>query len=475
MDTHNLKLRHRTWFARVSVPRNLRPLLGKSEVLRSLKTRDLAEARRRRHRVVASINEELSRLAVSATLPKGSVEYVVDVAREQRQTVIDGMQDERAAEAGLDVAVEDYLERQRGEKGFDPHTGDPVLSEAEERALQLAHKVFRGEEMSLLSEQVKKYLKEVQPRITKAGYAQKEKQLNAFARWAGADVEVSTITRKITGRYVADVVQTAELAAKTKKDWIANLTAFGSWLEQYGIIEANPWRNLTRAIRESTRGGKPEPRPYTTEEFAQLVQKLTPGGPLLPLACISAYSGLRIEEIAAMKAEHVTDTALRVMDAKNPNSVRYVPIHPVIAPMVARLLETTNDGHLITGLLPGGADGKRSHYASKYFGDFLRSNGFADTTLNFHSLRRSFAQRCEQAAVPESTAQLLMGHARQSLTYGLYSPGPEFNSLVAAVAKVTYGPTADALVASLAATAAVTQRSRRRPTRGRAEVNGRHR
>jgi hypothetical protein len=53
-----------------------------------------------------------------------------------------------------------------------------------------------------------------------------------------------------------------------------------------------------------------------------------------------------------------------------------------------------------------GADGKRSHYASKYFWDFLGSNGFADTTLNFHSLRRSFAQRCEQAKAPRK-----MSHA----------------------------------------------------------------
>ena len=166
-----------------------------------------------------------------------------------------------------------------------------------------------------------------------------------------------------------------------------------------------------------------------------------------------------------MKADHVTAGAFRVMEAKNENSVRYVPVHPIIEPMVARLIETSVDGHLITGLIPGGADGKRSHYASKAFGDFLRANGFKDTTLTFHSLRRSFTQRCETAGIPESTAKLLTGHARQSLTYGLYSPGPEYSSLTAAMQKVSYGPAADTLVVSLAARSAITKKSRRRRKR----------
>lgn len=58
-----------------------------------------------------------------------------------------------------------------------------------------------------------------------------------------------------------------------------------------------------------------------------------------------------------MKTEHVTTDAFRVMDAKNTNSVRYVPIHATIAPMVSQLLATSCDGFLISGLLPGGADG----------------------------------------------------------------------------------------------------------------------
>jgi integrase len=41
----------------------------------------------------------------------------------------------------------------------------------------------------------------------------------------------------------------------------------------------------------------------------------------------------------------------------------------------------------------------------------------------FHGLRNTFTEAMEQAGVPESTTQLIVGHKRQSLTYGHYSKG----------------------------------------------------
>jgi integrase len=455
MSTSNLKLQHRTWSVRLKVPRALRHIVGKAELFRSLKTRDIREANRLKHRVLADLHAELSRLAVEATLPKDKAEYVLATARTLREAVVNGESTEQNAEAALAHALEAHLRHHGGED-------EAQLTETHLRTLQLAHQVLEHGNVTLLTEAVAKYLREVKPRITGAAYRQKDKQLHAFAKWLG-EADVSTITRKVTGRYVADVVQHADLATKTKKDWLANLTAFGSWLTQYGLTEFNPWSGLTRAIKETTRGGaKPKKRPYTSTELVKLLGLIKPGSPALPLACIAAYSGCRLEELASMQVDHVTDDALRVMEGKNENSVRYVPLHEVVKPMVRRLCETSTDGYLISGLLPGGVDGKRSHYVSKTFGDLLRRNHFAAGEVDFHSLRRSFAQRCEHAGIPQSTAALLLGHARQSLTYGLYSPGPEFGALKEAIAKVSYGETVDARVKALSGHAAVTHRSTRR-------------
>lgn len=467
LDSSNLKRRHQTWFARVAVPRNLQAIVGQTEVLRSLKTRDLREANKRKHRVLAEINSWISQFTANATLPKDSADYVLATARALRESIASGETTEADAEAAFDAGFEKHLESVAKKRGIDPETGDPLLEEQHERALKLAHQVLSRGDVTLLSESIANYLREVKPRITQAGYSQKERQLRAFAKWLKTDCEVNTVTRRLAGRYVSEVLQPAELATKTKKDTIATLSAFWSWLELYDLAELNPWRNMVRLMKESTRGGRAKPRPYTPEEFASLIGKLKPGSALLPLACIAAYSGMRIEEIAAMKTEHLTDNAFRVMEAKNENSVRYVPIHPVLKPIVSRLVETSADGYLVSGLLPGGADGKRSHYASRYFGNFLRSHGFTDKTLTFHSLRRSFTQRCEQAEIPESTAKLLTGHSRQSLTYGLYSPGPEFPALETALHKIGYGDATDKRVRELAASIQVTEKMRRRAAANR--------
>jgi integrase len=462
VDTTNLKKRGQTWYARLAVPPTQREALGKSEIVRSLKTRDIREANKRKHRAIAEMHSWIARQVGEKVLSPNSIEYVTEVARELRDAVTDESITERQAEVALDAAVEEHLAIHAKKHGIDPDSGDPLLSEIHEQAIRLAHEVLTRGDLMLLSEAVAKYLRHVESSITRAGYAAKERHLNDFTTWLKRDVDVSTVTRKVVSRYLTDELVPGERAPKTKKDIIANLSAFWSWLEQSGHVESNPWRNMTRLIRESTRGGSPEPRPYTPEEFKKLVTTLPAGDPMLPLACISAYSGMRLDEIASVKLDHITDDALRVMEGKNKNSIRYVPLHPVIRPMVERLQATSMDGYLISGLLPGGADGKRSHYVSKRFGNWLRSNGFEDATLNFHSFRRSFTQHCEHAKIPESTAKLLTGHARQSLTYGLYSPGPEFPVLTKEIKKVTYGA-ADEIVRKLAKQSEITKKSTRRP------------
>jgi hypothetical protein len=113
------------------------------------------------------------------------------------------------------------------------------------------------------------------------------------------------------------------------------------------------------------------------------------------------------------------------------------------------------------GLLPGGADGKRSHYVSKSFGDHLRRHEFPEV-LMFHGLLRSFAQRCELAGIPSTTAAQLMGHHRQGLSYELYSPGVDFPQLAAAMKRITYSAAVDKLVSNLGAAAEITRVSRKR-------------
>jgi integrase len=461
MDTTHLKLKHRTWFVRLRVPPTLQTIIGKTEVLQSLKTHDLKQANKLKHRVIAEMQESFTRAAATAVLPRDAADAVLIEAQQLRAAVARGEVTREDAEVVFDANLERHLETQARLKGINPADGHPVLDEAHERVLQLAHHVFTTGNTTLLSKCIADYLKETGPRVRVGTLNEKRRQLGEFAGWIKGDIDVATITKKMAGRYVADVLLTKGHAPKTVKDTLSNLSAFFVWLEGRGEVESNPWRGMSATVKGSTRGAAAKRRPWADDELLKLLEGLPESDVLLPLTAIAAYTGMRIDEVASMRAKDATVDALRVVAGKTSAAVRYVPVHAAIKPMVAQLLKHSSDGYLLPGLLSGGADAKRGHLVGKRFGVTIRRLGFADQALTFHTLRNAFMQRCEAAGVPESTTKLLVGHARQSLTYGLYSPGIELKLLTEAVQSISYGK-ADALVRSLGSKLAVETKSRRR-------------
>jgi hypothetical protein len=102
-----------------------------------------------------------------------------------------------------------------------------------------------------------------------------------------------------------------------------------------------------------------------------------------------------------------------------------VPIHASAAHVLERKRDS-QDGFVFPGLVPGGPHKKRSWNASKAFGRYTRKLGLNGARHVFHSLRNTFIEAMEAAAVPESTVKLI-GHKRASLTYGHYSQGQRVN------------------------------------------------
>jgi integrase len=205
--------------------------------------------------------------------------------------------------------------------------------------------------------------------------------------------------------------------------------------------------------------------------LAKLLGSLKPVDNLWSLTVLAMYTGARIEELCQLKTDDVDfgdggrPIALHIREGKTQAARRRIPVHPVITPLVKRLVENADDnGYLIPDLLTTGDDHKRSVLVSKRFGYACGRAGLTDPALTFHSLRNTFAQRLENAGVPHETAKLLTGHKRQDMTYGVYSPGPNWDRLVDAVGKVTYGA-AEEIVKAIAPTVTIETRPRRRRRR----------
>jgi len=163
-------------------------------------------------------------------------------------------------------------------------------------------------------------------------------------------------------------------------------------------------------------------------------------GALSDLIQLALYTGARIEELCGLRVEDVvveeSHRALRVRQAKTKAGVRYVPLHPSIVSVVDRLIDESRDGYLI----PSSAKnqyGQRSPSLSKRFARLKKELGFGPE-LVFHSLRKTVTTKLERAGAMEGVAADIVGHKKQTMTYGLYSGGTSMAQKMEAISQITY-------------------------------------
>ena len=77
---------------------------------------------------------------------------------------------------------------------------------------------------------------------------------------------------------------------------------------------------------------------------------------------------------------------------------------------------------MIAGVRSKGGPDQRADVLGKRFGRLKTKLGFPPTKV-FHSLRKTFITMCEQAEAPEGVVADIVGHEKQTMTYGLYSGG----------------------------------------------------
>ena len=89
---------------------------------------------------------------------------------------------------------------------------------------------------------------------------------------------------------------------------------------------------------------------------------------------IGRRTGMRLEEICSLKVVDVAADRIRVTQAKTDAGVREVPIHPELAPLMARLCEASRGGFVLAG---ESADryGRRSHRLARRFTALKKASG----------------------------------------------------------------------------------------------------
>lgn len=404
-----LQQRRRRWYAVLEIPKLLRPRFGKPRFVQSLETESLSLAERRVLPVVA----EWKRLIELAKHGAADFEGELSEWREHiRRYKAEGLTPEEIEDISFDVAVNLHPDPERGAQLYHVTTGKQVF----------------------LGEHIDAYLasQELEPKTVDM----KRNDINRF-------VEKFRFDDDVTNKAVADWVETEligkqGLSGATCRRIISTIRGYWMYLERRQNLNAPyPFQSVVPATRRTKKDIRDKRKGFTPLDYRRLLQAVPESDThLSDLIQLGAYTGCRIEELCALKLLHVSSDRIRIEDAKTEAGWREIPLHQRIKQSVARLVDSSKDGYLLSGLTFN-KYGDRSNAIGKRFGRLKAACGYGPDYV-FHSFRKGVATQLETALVPENHVARLLGHDLKTMSYGLYSGGVSFAVLEEAISHLDW-------------------------------------
>ena len=257
---------------------------------------------------------------------------------------------------------------------------------------------------------------------------------------------IDAIDRRTAGAIISEAIKPGR-EVTTANRIISDLSAYWKWLMRNEGVEDNPWRDQKLPLpRKHFRrnGGK---RPPTDDEMVTLLT-----GPadqrLHDLMRIAALSGMRLEEICELQVGDCEDGEFNIRSAKSAAGVRQVPIHADLAAIVARRRADKPANAFLIEDLPDTPGRPRKAPASQSFTRYRKRLGIDEkadpdqrqSNVDFHSFRRWFTTKAEQAGQPPHIIEAVTGHVRHGMGLGRYSAGPSREQYQACVDAVRLPP-----------------------------------
>jgi len=200
------------------------------------------------------------------------------------------------------------------------------------------------------------------------------------------------------------------VAPGTVVGYVSHATAFYAWAVTIGLLEDNP-----AAALPVPRLGRRLPRPISEDHLMTAITEAPDR--IRPWLVLAGWAGLRAQEIAYLRRDHVLDTA-------RPKPLLFVAGsaakggHERIVPLCAfALAELQAAGLPASGYVFGRRDGKRGPnrpwLVSQKCNEYLHELGFADT---LHGLRHRFATVTYAVRRDLRMVQELLGHLSPATT-----------------------------------------------------------
>ena len=412
-----LQKRRRRWYAIMEIPARLRPVLGKPRFLQSLGTDSYREAQRLVVPVLALWRAEIARA-------RGEPDDDTALATVLRRTLANAKSEQQRAAIlhSIEMAAWDI-----GAASVD-QVGQQASSSPE---AQRFHAMASGA-LVATTEHLDEYLATL--KNERKSIDMKRSTIKSFA---GSFPALRDIQRRDVQRWINDRVAEGK-AASTVQRMLSELRGYWSYLRSIEAVsdDAVPFAELSIS-RPSVESGRKD---FTSREVVKLWREAKDRGDdtLADLIWLDMWTGCRIEEICALKVEHVAKdcASFEVVSGKTEAAKRTIPIHSKLKPAMRRLVKASSDGYVLSGLTAN-KYGDRSALIGKKFGRLKTELGHGPDQV-FHSIRRGIATQLDNASVPEQHAAAILGHTVPGMSFGTYSGGPSLVVKREAIEKLSY-------------------------------------
>jgi len=430
MDRSYLEWHGQQWRVQVKVPLRLRGIVGKKRLVVPLHTDSLAVANREKHKHVAAFKELLLKAEGKLSEKTGKVDPLLAEAADWRFRV---QQEEASSSPAIarDYDDNDHTDVETlAQWLITDRTEEIARSEGSDRAA-LFYGVATGQ-ATPLETLVDRWISEtdMKPR-QKLDYARAVRKFAAWLKESGLSSEAEAIDRKTAGRYVSKLIKDKVHPRTANKD-ISCLSSMWKWMEKRGYVSSNIW--TSQSVKQPKARKSDGKRPYSDDEITTLMNG-KPKPFLHDAMLIAALSGMRVEEIARLKVEDISDDCMQIRTAKTVAGERAVPIHSRLLAIIERRCKDKAPSDYLFDELPTPKEDsavERSQKISKGFTAYRRELGVDDlpegarqSRVDFHSFRRWFMRKANDALnegakgfTPWTIADVV-GHSKEEMPLGM--------------------------------------------------------
>ncbi|HEY1721059.1 MAG TPA: tyrosine-type recombinase/integrase [Magnetospirillaceae bacterium] len=272
-----------------------------------------------------------------------------------------------------------------------------------------------------------------------------------FKEFAGEDVTMEEVTRRMAGQFVTQFLPDKKgpkapdgQGPATIRKKVSQLTQVWSWAQQRGLLpysKETPWDAQGPTAKEVKARAKTR-RIFHPEETRKILSEAPEGKDLGDLIRVALLAGVRLEEVAGLKASQVDESGdwYNVMEGKTDNAIRVVPLVDMAKRVIlARLSKASGpDDPLFPKRKVRKSSGKRGGSLSQAFTRLRRRvlGKHTDGVLVQHCFRHTWHTEARRADVDLRTIQEMGGWGIGGATDAPYDHGLEIKQYVKAQKKV---------------------------------------